>query len=72
MEVFEKDLGQSVVRLIVGVDSEPGQAPNVILYLRMAEEEKEFGAKKRPQEIWLAKSEFLRLGILLILASSYF
>ncbi len=73
VEVFEKDLGETLVRLIVGVDTNPGTAPNVILYVRMEEEDKDSGAKiHEPQEIWLAKSEFMRLGILLILASSYF
>jgi hypothetical protein len=39
----------------------------------MEEEDKKLGATTHePQEIWLTKREFLRLGILLISASSYF
>lgn len=71
LEEFEKDLGDVLVRLIVGVDTNP-PAPNVMLYLRMEEEHKETGEKAEVTEIWLANKEFVRLGILLTLASSYF
>ena len=71
LEEFEKDLGDVLVRLIVGVDTNP-PAPNVMLYLRMEEEHKDSGATNEVTEIWLANAEFVRLGILLTLASSYF
>ena len=70
IQKFEKEIEDKKIRLIIGVDTSPVDAPNAICYLRTESQYKRSDAK-RHEEFWLSLKEFEQLGMFLLIASKF-
>ncbi|MDH5770163.1 MAG: hypothetical protein OEZ25_02585 [Candidatus Bathyarchaeota archaeon] len=69
-EKFANEVRKKTMRLIGGVDTAPGNAPNAIFYLR-TESQYKLGGKKKHEEFWLSLKELEQLGMLLLVSSKF-